>query len=298
MTNLIVGATGLVGGEICRLLSPRRERVRALVRESSSAQRVAQLEELGVKLVRGDLKQPATLATACRGVDVVISTASSTLNRQPGDSIATVDQQGQLDLIDVAASEGVRHFVLVSFAGTESGLDFPLKAAKRAAEERLQRSGMTYTILQPTAFFEVWLSPALGFDVSNGQARVYGSGENRTSFISLRDVARFAVAALDAPAARDAKVRLGGPEAVSPLEVVQIARDMLGREIAVLHVPEEALQAQYLAATDPMEKSFAGLMLYAAQGDVIDMSETMRSFGVDQMGTIREHLAATLGQAV
>ena len=52
-------------------------------------------------------------------------------------------------------------------------VDFPLSAAKRAAEERLKASGMTYTIVRANYFMEVWLSPALGFDYPNARARIY-----------------------------------------------------------------------------------------------------------------------------
>jgi NADH dehydrogenase len=79
---------------------------------------------------------------------------------------------------------------LVSFPQTD--VDFPLQSAKRAVEDRLKSSGLTYTILQPTFFMEVWLSPALGFDAANAQAQIYGTGENKMSWISYKDVARFA----------------------------------------------------------------------------------------------------------
>ena len=52
------------------------------------------------------------------------------------------------------------------------------------------------TVLQPSCFMEVWLSPALGFDPVRGAAMICGTGQNRVSWISGRDVARFAVAAL------------------------------------------------------------------------------------------------------
>jgi uncharacterized protein YbjT (DUF2867 family) len=61
---------------------------------------------------------------------------------------------------------------------------------------------MAYTILWPTFFDAVWLSPALGFDAANGKARVYGSGENKIRWISYVDVAAFAAACVDNPAAR------------------------------------------------------------------------------------------------
>ena len=91
---LVVGATGLVGGEVCQRLIGRGEAVRALVRATSSNDKVEALKSAGAELYVGDLKDPRSIAAACRGVDGVISTASSTLNRQPGDSIESVDAAG------------------------------------------------------------------------------------------------------------------------------------------------------------------------------------------------------------
>src|SRR5262252_4519274 len=187
--NLIVGATGLLGGEICRRLLADRKPTRALVRDTANPERVAELKRLGAEMVRGDLKNPASLKAACRDVNAVVSTASSTLSRQEGDSIETVDRQGQLNLVDAAEAADVKHFVLISFPSVE--VDFPLQAAKRAVEDRLRQSRMTHTILQPTFFTEVWLNPGLGFDAANGRAQIYGTGRNRISWISFQDVARF-----------------------------------------------------------------------------------------------------------
>ena len=81
MVNLVVGATGLVGSEICRLLLERGRQVRALVRETSSPDKVARLANLGASTVTGDLKDRASLDAACDGAQLVVSTASSTLSR-------------------------------------------------------------------------------------------------------------------------------------------------------------------------------------------------------------------------
>src|SRR5687768_10569259 len=99
---LVAGATGLVGMEVCQWLAGRGERVRALVRETSAASKLDTLRAAGVELVNGDLKDPDSLTRALDGVDAVISTASSTLSRQPGDSIETVDGEGQLNLVRTA----------------------------------------------------------------------------------------------------------------------------------------------------------------------------------------------------
>jgi uncharacterized protein YbjT (DUF2867 family) len=255
VTNLVVGATGLVGREVCRLLAERGRPVRALVRSSSDPDKVAELRELGAELVQGDLKDPASLVSACAGAETVFSTATSTISRGEGDTIESVDRQGQLDLVDAAESAGVGRFVFVSF--TEMDPDSPLQRAKRAVEQRAHASSMTATILRPTYFTEVWLSPAVGFDAANAQAQIFGSGENPLSWVSLRDVARTTV---EAPA-ESAVIEFGGPEALSQLEVVEIFEQETGRSFALQHVPAEVLEAQAQGAADPLEQTFAALML-------------------------------------
>ncbi len=287
---LVVGATGLLGSEICRLLAAAGKPFRALVRPTSDKGKRTQLESLGAEIARGDLKDPSSLEAACKGVNSVISTASSTLSRQEGDSIQTVDLEGQLNLIDAAKAAGVSQFILISFS--PSAIDFPLQAAKRAVEERLKQSGLTYTILQPSCFMEVWLGPALGFDFANAKAQIYGSGQNKLSWISSRDVAKFAAESLDNPAARNAVIELGGPESLSPLEVVRIFERVQGREFEIQHVPDEALLEQKKTATDPLQESFAALMLYYSAGNVIDMRETLQKFPV-QLTSVKDYAQAS-----
>jgi NADH dehydrogenase len=286
--NLVAGGTGILGGEVCRLLSTGASPMRALVRATSNPERVARLKALGADTIEGDLKDRASLDLACRGVTAVISTVSSTLSRQANDSIDTVDRQGQLNLIDAAAAAGVSRFVLVSFPSMPR--EFPLQSAKREAEARLVRSGMSYTILRPTFFMDVWLSPALGFDPWHGSATIYGEGTNAISWISVQDVARFAVAALDTPAWNNATVLLGGPDALSPLDVVALAERTLGTRVNVQHMPAAMLEQQFENAEDPLQKSFAALMLSYRDGDVIDMSATLRELPSVQMKTVGDHL--------
>src|SRR5439155_15396447 len=189
--NLIVGATGMLGGEICRLLAEQGKAVRGLVRETSNPEKVTRLRGLGAEVVCGDLKDRASLEAACRGATALVSTASSTLSRQEGDSIESVDRQGQLNLVEAAEQAGVKHFVLISFPKVD--ISFPLQSAKRTVEDRLRRGRMAFAILQPTFFTEVWLSPALGFDPAHATAQIYGGGHNKISWISFQDVAKFAV---------------------------------------------------------------------------------------------------------
>jgi uncharacterized protein YbjT (DUF2867 family) len=159
-------------------------------------------------------------------------------------------------------------------------------------EGRLRSSGLEYTILRPANFQEIWLGPRLGFDPKNGQAQVFGSGERKVSWISLRDVARFAVEALRSPTARDAVIDLGGPEALSYLEVVRIFEEESGRSCTVTHVPEEALKAQMASAADSLQASFAGLMLGTArEGQAIDMEPVLRDFPLG-LTSVRDYARA------
>ncbi|MDH5285730.1 MAG: SDR family oxidoreductase [Betaproteobacteria bacterium] len=289
--DLVVGATGRLGGEICRLLLEQGAEVRALVRDTSSPDKVERLISLGAEVLRGDLGNRASLAAACRGASAVVSTASSVGSRKDGDSIETVDRLGQLALVDAAEEAGVGHFVLISFPTVD--VDFPLQSAKRAVEERLRRGRMTFTILQPTFFTEVWLSPALGFDPARAVARIYGDGHNRISWISFEDVAKFAAAALRSPRAVGQAIKLGGPDALSPLEAMELAQRVTGREIVAQHVPEAALRAQLAAAADPLQQSLAGLMLYYARGDAIDMTEALRALPVQRLKSVLDYFRAT-----
>src|SRR5690348_4593657 len=134
---LVVGATGLVGSQVCQRLAERGESVRALVRTTSSRERLETLRSAGVELCVGDLKDPPSIADACRDVEAVISTASSTLSRQPGDSIQAVDAAGQLNLVNAAKEAGVGRFLFVSFRRT-SGISFPLGEAKAEVERAIE----------------------------------------------------------------------------------------------------------------------------------------------------------------
>jgi hypothetical protein len=87
------------------------------------------------------------------------------------------------------------------------------------------------------------------------------------------------------PKARNAVIELGGPEALSPLEVVRIFEELQGRKFDVEHVPEEALSSSEKTASDPLQQSFAGLMLYYSRGDIIEHAGTTgQVFRTTQLG--------------
>jgi NADH dehydrogenase len=127
---------------------------------------------------------------------------------------------------------------------------------------------MQVVILRPSYFSEVWLSPALGFDARKGRARVYGDGEAKVSYISGYNVADFAVATTMTNESGNVVLELGGPEALSQLDVVRIFEQKLQKRFELEFVPIEALEQQH-RSPDPLTQTFAALMLGYAKGDVI-----------------------------
>jgi len=273
---LVVGSTGFLGMEICRQLVNAGRNVKALVRPTSDGAKVKTLRQMGVETREGDLKNAASIKKALEGVDSVISTASSTLSRQEGDSIETVDGIGQLGLVQAAIDSGVNQFIFVSFHPMHDL--FSLQNAKRNVEKKLMESKLNYTILQSGFFMEVWLSPAVGFDYPNSKVTIYGEGKNKLYLVSLVDVAAIAVASLGNELAKNSVFQVGGPESVSPLEVVKIFENHTGNEFAVEFVPTAALQAQKATARESMSEAFAALMISYAEGDQVDMTETRKVY--------------------
>jgi len=271
---LVVGSTGYLGGEITRRLRERNLPVRAFVRLSSDRAAVQNLVELGAEPVEGDLRDPESLRRAVRGATAVVSTATVTRSRQPGETLESTDQQGQANLITAAREAKVDHFVFVSFS-RQIGGDDPLTRAKRENEERIRESGFGYTILRPSYFMEAWLGPHLGFDYLNRRATIYGDGSAPISWIALGDVAEFAVRSLTSRAALNQVLELGGPEALNPNQVLRLFEQTSGDQFDVRYLPVSALEAQRAAAKDSMEQAFASLMLAYAKGDAIPMQPTL-----------------------
>ncbi len=241
----------------------------------------------------GDLKDPDSIAAACRGVNAVISTASSTLSRQAGDSIESVDTAGQLNLVNTAKSRKVERFLFVSFRRSPV-LRFPLGDAKEAVEKAI--TTLNFTTIQASWFMEVWLSPSLGFDYANATARIFGPGTASISWVSFRDVAEMCAVALRHPAAERTTIEFGGPEALSPLEVVARFERIGGRPFKLEHVPEPVLRSQFQEATDSMQKTFAALMLGYLNGDAVNMAPVVDKFAI-QLSTVDDYARNVLARA-
>ena len=231
---LVVGATGVVGGMIARRLLEKDQEVRVLVRRDSPSSQLIQqglatsaeeLIEAGAQPVHGDLRDRASLDAAVEGVETVITTANSAM-RGGADNPQSVDLQGNRNLIEAARAAGVEHFIFVSLLGADVNNPAPFVQAKAQSESALRESGMEYTILAPTAFMEVWPAMVVGMPTLQGRSvTLVGEGRRHHSFVSNRDVAAFAAAAVDHPAAQPAYTyrRTGGAQ------LARRARDLRAR---------------------------------------------------------------------
>lgn len=230
---LVVGASGILGGEISARARAAGHHVRVLLRPGSAAR--PKLESLGCEAVEGDLKDMASLDRACSDIDVVITTANSMLSRRSGDSMESVDRQGSLELVNAASRAHVERFIYISVSSQFTDA-IPFIRCKHEVERAVRDSGMNWFNLQPTAFMEVHAGPLAGWDIRHGKARVSGEGHTPIGYISVQDVAAFAVAAITHPSVnRD--LSLPGPEPLSAREAIQIAERETGKKFKVQRLP-------------------------------------------------------------
>jgi NADH dehydrogenase len=265
---LVVGATGQLGGRVARALLDSDRAVRVLVRDGSS------FDDARAETVRGDLKDPDSLHRACAGVDVVVTTANAIAPRQAEDTIETVDRLGNRNLITAATSEGVRHFVFVSVLGASADHTLPFVQAKGETEQALRESGLSWTILQPDPFMDVWFPFIIGPALQGGAVTLVGEGKQRHSMVAMQDVVGYAVAAVEHKEAANRVLAIGG-EPVTWRDVVDTFVEALGREIPVQSVPPGESAP---GLPDFVAELLASLELYESP---LDMSELSRTFAVE-----------------
>jgi uncharacterized protein YbjT (DUF2867 family) len=146
---LVAGATGGTGREIVNRLLLEGIAVRALVRDSSTANL-----PFGVEIVTGDVYDYRTLPLALEGCDVVLCATGARPELSDPLGPYKVDNVGTGNLAAAARNAGVKKFVLVSSIAADELL-YPLNLAfgvlfwKKRGEEELQRSGLDYTIVRP-----------------------------------------------------------------------------------------------------------------------------------------------------
>jgi NADH dehydrogenase len=267
---LVVGATGDLGQMITRLLVDTGQQVRALVRTSAAYDA---LSAGGVDAVMGDLKDPASLAAACDGMDAVVTTANSSA-RGGEDTVDSVDREGNRNLIDAAAGRGVERFLFVSALGADPTHPMPFLQAKGESEQALRRSGMSWIVVQPNMYMDKMIPIVVGPAFAGEPVTLVGEGVRQHSFVAARDVASLAVAALARPESDGQTLVIAGPQPISWRDVIAAFERVLGRDIAVRTVQPGTPVPHF---PEIVTQLLAGLDTYDSP---IDSAQVVETFGL------------------
>ena len=213
--------------------------MRAMARLPSKA---SDLASLGAEVVQGDLVDTPSLARACAGATHVVAAAHGMLGSGRNRSEA-VDDAGHRALVDAARAAGVAHFVHTSALGASPDHPLDFFRTKYAVEQYVKTSGVSYTILRPSAFMETHAHTFNGKGiVERGKTTLLGRGTRPRNFVAVRDVAAMAVRALADPAMRGQTIEIGGPQNFTDNQVAELYGRVLGVTPKVAHVPPALLR--------------------------------------------------------
>lgn len=216
-TSLVTGGAGFIGSNLARLLLERGHTVTVLDNLSSGYR--DNLDALpGVRLVDGDIRDPAAIDDAMVGAEVVFHLAASVGNTRSIEHPlldSDINVMGTLQVLEGARRHGARKVVFSSSAGIFGELktlpiaedhpvepDTPYGASKLAAEKLCLAYAKLYALeCICLRYFNVYglnqrydaygnVIPIFAHRVLHGQPmRIYGDGEQTRDFVNVRDVA-------------------------------------------------------------------------------------------------------------
>jgi uncharacterized protein YbjT (DUF2867 family) len=274
---VVVGGTGMLGGQVVTELLARGKRVRALVRPKSDANR---LESAGVEIARGDMMDPASLLRAMDGADAVVSTAAGYTRHSKGDT-AEIDTSGNRNLVDAASRAGIRRFVLTSILTCDQTPQVPHFWHKKLAEDRLEELGVPFVSLRPGAFLDM-ITRMGGDPFAKRRLMWFGSPTVQLTFVLTQDLAGYLAEAVDAPGVDGQRIDIGWNRPVSMREIAQISGRLLGQQIRVRTIPAGLINTAGAVAGrfNSSVKDLAAMMRWFQTGQyVADPTRQREVFG-------------------
>lgn len=138
---LITGAAGHLGRSTTQLLGAAGYTVRGMSRRATPGANWP-----GAEWIQADLATGKGLTAATQGMDVIVHLASAGYSNPK-----QIDIEGTRRLMEAARAAGVAHALYISIVGIDR-VPYAYGAAKLAAEEIIQRSGVPWSVLRATQF--------------------------------------------------------------------------------------------------------------------------------------------------
>ena len=243
----IFGGTGFLGRHIVARLAKRGWRLRIVTRRPNEALHVKTNGVPGqIELVQGNIRDDASVAAALDGADAVIN-AVGILFESGKQKFAAVQAEGAQRIAQMAAQQGIAHFVQISAIGADENSASLYAQSKAAGEQAVLQAVPSAHILRPSIvvgpeddFFNrfgamAMLAPALP---------LIGGGDTRYQPVAVFDVAAAVEACLDG-AAGDI-YELGGPDVLSFKQLMQMLLAEIRRDRLLVPLPFAA--AKLIAA--------------------------------------------------
>jgi uncharacterized protein YbjT (DUF2867 family) len=240
---LAVGASGRFAGLVVPELAKRGAKVRGFVRNAAEIDAVKAVGALDV--VTGDLTDVASVSRAMEGVDRVFYIAPAFLPNEADVGVGVVQ---------VAKDAGVKRFVFSSVVHPVLS-ELANHKAKVPVEDALPTSGMEYTFLHPTVFFQNFAGSWPQISGSGVIAEPW-SADSRFSRVDYRDVAEAAAIALTEDRLLYGTFELCSEGWLDRHEIAEIIGEVLGRTVKAARVNPQIAAAGAGPDAPALEKMF------------------------------------------
>lgn len=215
MKMLVLGGTGTVGTHVVRELAGRGAEVAVLTRDPAKARDLPK----ETRVIQGNLMSPATIRSAFDGMDGVFL-----LN-----AVSDSESHQGLLAINGARAAGVKKIVYLSVFRLDDAPHLPHFGSKVGIEAALKASGLAWTILRPSHYFQndYWLKDALlGYGVYPQPL-----GDVGCSRVDVRDVGEAAAIALTTGGVEGQTIPVVGPTDYTGKAAAEVWSRALGKPI-------------------------------------------------------------------
>lgn len=231
MKIFISGATGFVGGHLCKELLSRGHTLRLLSHRSTASG----LD--GAEFVTGDVTSAESCSKAAGGCDAVINLVGIIREfPQSGITFESLHVEATRNMLAAAKNNGISRYLQMSALGSRPGAVSGYHRSKYAAEELVVASGLDYTIFRPSLIFgpkDAFVNMLAGFIRNFSVVPVIGDGTYRMQPISADDVAKCYAIALEKPEIICNSYNICGPDRLNYLEIVDAVAKALGRHFVL-----------------------------------------------------------------